>query len=135
VVISVRVTLGGMPGGMNGLGIASRGDMLEGARREWHEFRDDEPGERFANHHERARRSSKVARVARILVGVVLFAGGIVMLFVPGPGLLAMLFGVALFAGESKWLAARMDRLEVAARRKWQRVRRRIRRRRAPQSG
>lgn len=105
--------------------------MLEGAKREWHEFRDDEPGERFANHHERARRSGKAARVARVAIGTLLLAAGIFMLFVPGPGLLAMLFGVALFAGESKWLAERMDRLEVAAREKWQRLRRRFRRRRA----
>jgi hypothetical protein len=109
--------------------------MLEGARHEWHCFKDDEPGGRFANHHKRANRSGLAKRVLRIVFGTVLVAAGIFMLFVPGPGLLAMLFGVALFAGESQRLAERMDRLEVWARRTWQRVRARIRRRRAHQSG
>jgi hypothetical protein len=108
--------------------------MLEGAKREWKSFKNDEAGERFANHHQRMEGKGMASRIARMAVGALLVAGGIVMLFVPGPGLLAMLFGVALFAGESEWLAERMDRLEVAARRTWQRVRARIRRRRTHQT-
>ena len=103
--------------------------MLEGARREWRCFRDDTPGQRFSNHHRREHRSSsKAARILRVVVGAVLIAGGVVMLFIPGPGLLAILFGVALVAGESNWLASRMDRVEVWARRSWRRLRNRIRR-------
>lgn len=108
--------------------------MLEGAKREWHSFRDSDPGERFSNHYRRAHRSaSMVARVLRIAIGAVLIAGGIVLLFIPGPGLLVMLFGVALLAGESRWLAERMDRAEVGARKRWRRLRTRFRRRRAHQ--
>lgn len=102
--------------------------MLAGAKREWRTFRDDEPGDRFANHHRRAHRStSKVVRGVRILIGAVLFVGGIVLLFVPGPGLLLMLFGVALFAGESAWVAERMDRAEIGTRKRWRRLRARVR--------
>lgn len=94
--------------------------MLESARHEWHCFREDRPGKRFANHHERAHRSpSKAKRVARIAVGALLLAGGVAMLFIPGPGLLVMLFGVALFAGESKRLASLLDRAEVWTRDWW----------------
>jgi hypothetical protein len=107
--------------------------MLDAARREWRSFRDDEPGKRFSNHHKRERRSaSRAGILVRAAVGALLIAGGIVLLFIPGPGLLAMLFGVALIAGESKWLATRMDRLELRARhtgsglrRRWRRWRRR----------
>jgi hypothetical protein len=109
--------------------------MLDAARREWRSFRDDEPGHRFANHHKREHRSvSRGAIVARAGLGALLIAGGIVLLFIPGPGLLAMLFGVALVAGESRRLATRMDRLELRARnaglalrRRWRRLRRRRR--------
>jgi hypothetical protein len=98
--------------------------MLEAARQEWHSFRDDEPGQRFRHHHRRAHESkSKAKTVARIVVGLVLCLGGIVLLFIPGPGLLVILFGMALFAGESKWLATRLDRAEVWTRARWRRFR------------
>ncbi|HUQ04515.1 MAG TPA: PGPGW domain-containing protein [Kofleriaceae bacterium] len=107
--------------------------MLESAKHEWKSFKEDEAGERFSNHHRRAQRKGLAGRIARVAIGALLIAGGIFLLFVPGPGLLVMLFGVALLAGESRWLAERMDRLEIAARRTWRRVRTRIRRRRSRQ--
>jgi hypothetical protein len=107
--------------------------MLDAARREWRSFRDDEPGKRFANHYKRDHRSaSRGAIFVRAAIGALLIAGGVVLLFIPGPGLLAMLFGVALVAGESRWLATHMDRLEIRARdaaaplrQRWRRWRRR----------
>jgi hypothetical protein len=41
-----------------------------------------------------------------------------VMLFMPGPGVLVIFLGLAMFAGESKALAGWLDRLEPALRRK-----------------
>jgi hypothetical protein len=97
--------------------------MLEGVRQEWHCFRDAEPGTRFLSHHRRAHRSQNKAKaLLRIGFGALLFAAGIVMLFIPGPGLLGMLFGVALIAGESKRLASVLDRGEMRARRAWKRT-------------
>lgn len=94
--------------------------MLEGARHEWHCFRDDAPGKRFTNHHRRAHRSHSKAKIAlRIGLGALLVAAGVVMLFVPGPGLLAILFGVALVGGESKTISGWLDRGEVGARTWW----------------
>lgn len=48
--------------------------------------------------------------------GAVLLAGGIVLLFIPGPGLLLIAFGAALIARQSLWLAKRLDRLELVLR-------------------
>lgn len=97
--------------------------MLEGARQEWHCFRDDSPGRRFLNHHQRAHRSKSKAKAAlRAGIGALLVVAGIVMLFIPGPGLLGILFGIALIAGESKRLASVLDRGEMRTRRWWKRT-------------
>ncbi|MBA2539786.1 MAG: hypothetical protein H0V17_09145, partial [Deltaproteobacteria bacterium] len=62
---------------------------------EWRSFRDDTPGERFSNHRQRMRRNgTRAGAVARIGLGVLLVAGGILLLFIPGPGLLVALFGL-----------------------------------------
>lgn len=90
---------------------------------EWHQFRADTPGERFSHHYDRARQSSKAARIARLAIGVLLIAIGIALLFLPGPGLLVALFGAALLSAQSKWLAHALDRGEVWARRTWRRIR------------
>jgi len=64
--------------------------------------------------------------VGQVIAGIVLVAGGGVLLFIPGPGLLFIVFGLALIAGLSKPLARLLDRIEppvrrkaIAARRKW----------------
>ena len=91
--------------------------MLEELRKEWHRFRDDAPGERFRNHERRSEQRSRVQRIVYLALGTLLLAGGVVLLFIPGPGLLLILFGAALFAGESRWLAAQLDRAEPVVRR------------------
>lgn len=63
------------------------------------------------------RQGTRVGAIARLALGGVLIGAGIVMLFIPGPGLLIVLFGLALLGGESAWLAARLDRAEPVARR------------------
>ena len=100
--------------------------MLDGLAEEWHAFRDDSPGERFCNHHRRMRKRSKAVRIGALAFGGVLFAAGIAMLFLPGPGILFAVFGLALFAGQSGFLATRLDRAEPpmrhrarAIKRKW----------------
>jgi hypothetical protein len=101
--------------------------MMRSLSDEWHRFRADPPGERFYNHYERARRGPKAKRVLQLVVGLVLTAAGIVMCFVPGPGLLVIVFGLALLSGQSRGLARRLDRLEPAIRRVGRRVKRRWR--------
>ena len=41
--------------------------------------------------------------LAKVVLGVILVAAGIVMLVVPGPGLLVIAFGVALILSQSEW--------------------------------
>jgi putative transmembrane protein PGPGW len=86
--------------------------MLRELEEEWHRFVEDPPGQRFQHHLERAKRSGRAARGAQLALGVALLAGGVVLLFIPGPGLLVMLFGAALLAGFSRRLAALLDRAE-----------------------
>lgn len=93
----------------------------------WHEFRDAAPGTRFQRHHERVQHESLAARVAYVAIGLVLVAAGVVMLFIPGPGILAILFGLALIGGVSGAIAERMDRAETRTRAWWARRRARHR--------
>lgn len=83
--------------------------------RHWRAFRSDPPGRRFANHFSRMRRGSWVGAIARVGLGLALVVAGIVLLVVPGPGLLVMLFGVGLIAGESQRFAGLLDRAAGAA--------------------
>ena len=89
----------------------------------WHEFRDAPPGTRFRRHHERVQHKSVAARAVYVVIGIVLVAAGIVMLFIPGPGILAMLFGIALIGGVSARIAERMDHAESRTRAWWARRR------------
>lgn len=67
------------------------------------------------------------AKVAVSALGGVLVAAGIALLFLPGPGILVLLAGVALLAREYLWARRLRDRLNARA----NELRRRARRRRA----
>ena len=60
---------------------------------------------------------TRAGAVVRIALGVLLLVGGIALLFVPGPGLLVMLFGLGLLGGQSQHLARGLDRVEPPLRR------------------
>jgi hypothetical protein len=93
--------------------------------REWRTFRHDPPGERFENHYHRMRQQgSRAGAIARLALGVALIAAGIALLFVPGPGLLVLLFGFGLLGGESHAIARGLDRVEPALREKGRAARR-----------
>ena len=51
------------------------------------------------------------------MIGVVLVVAGIVMLILPGPGLLVILIGLALLATEFLWARRALDPLRAAGRR------------------
>ncbi len=86
---------------------------------EWRQFKDDSPGHRFENHYQRMRQEgSRVGKIVRIGLGVLLLAGAIVLLFIPGPGLLVAVFGLALVGGESKTMSRWLDRAELPVRRR-----------------
>jgi hypothetical protein len=99
--------------------------MLERIKREWKAFAAEPPGERFERHYERKRDLEKtlVGRATWILAGVLFVLAGIVMLFTPGPGLLAIGFGLTCLSQESRRVARSCDRAEVRCRRAWERWR------------
>ena len=103
--------------------------MVERIRREWRVFAAEAPGERFERHFERKRRDDRtlLGRLTWIAAGVFFLLAGIVMLFTPGPGLLAIGFGVTCFAQESRRVARACDRAEMWTRRTWSRWRSRRR--------
>jgi uncharacterized membrane protein YbaN (DUF454 family) len=93
--------------------------IMSRALHEWRRFRDDAPGARFKNYHRRLHdHGSRPLRVLGILCGAVLVVAGIAMCFLPGPGAITILLGLALFGGESRRLAGWLDRVEPALRRK-----------------
>ncbi len=87
------------------------------AKQEWRRFRSDPPGRRFEQHRERMTHRSRSHSVLAVGAGFVLLAGGVVLLFIPGPGLLAIVFGLALVASHSQRLSSLLDRTEPALRR------------------
>jgi uncharacterized protein (TIGR02611 family) len=54
----------------------------------------------------------QVRRIFRIVAGFTLLAAGVVMLITPGPGWVAILFGLGLLAAEFVWARRLMDRIK-----------------------
>jgi hypothetical protein len=99
--------------------------VLERIKEEWRRFVAEPAGSRFERHYERKRALEKgfAGRCAWIAAGVFFLLAGFVMLFTPGPGLLAIGFGMTCFAQESRRVARFCDRTEVRITRAWQRWR------------
>ena len=100
--------------------------MLERIRQEWRKFVAEPPGSRFESHYERKRSdegTGPLARVAWIAAGIFFLLAGIVMLFTPGPGLLAIGFGLTCLSAESRRLARWCDRAELRILAVWKRWR------------
>jgi len=89
---------------------------LADVKHEWQCFRHDGPGERFTNHRERMQHRSRAHSVLAVALGILLLVGGVILLFMPGPGLLLLVFGLALIASHSRRLANLLDRAEPALR-------------------
>jgi ferric-dicitrate binding protein FerR (iron transport regulator) len=91
---------------------------FDNLKRDWNHFIKARPGERFEQHAERASKHSPHRRAAQTAVGGVAIVAGAAMMILPGPGGLAMAFGVALIAGNSKTLARKLDDAERSIRRR-----------------
>lgn len=89
--------------------------MLPELKKSWRIFRTAPPGKRFEKLHDA--RADGPPPIVFYAAGTVLLACGVVLLFIPGPGLLLIAFGAALVARQSLWLAKRLDRLELVLRR------------------
>ena len=97
----------------------ARPSLIERLKQGWRELRRGEPGRRFRSRHERKRRSGRSGAVRKwsvIIGGLVVVLAGIVLLPLPGPGMLVVAFGALLMAEESLLTAKALDRLELRAR-------------------
>ena len=90
-----------------------------GLKDDWQQFRSAKPGRRFIEQFEtnQQERASKWIRLALITLGAVVVLIGLVALPAPGPGMLIVTAGLALLARESRWIAERLDVVEVKVRR------------------
>ena len=100
--------------------------MFERIRADFRRFIGDAPGARFARRYEMKQGQDLgwMARACWIGAGVLFILAGIVMLVTPGPGLLAIGFGLTCLAQESLALARWCDRLEMRGRAMFARWRR-----------
>ena len=92
--------------------------MLETIKCSWQCFKADPPGKRFQ---QQFKRRHEVARtpLQKALVlgaGVLLTAVGILLFFLPGPGVLFVLLGAALIAQQSLTVARALDWTEIRIR-------------------
>lgn len=90
-----------------------------GLKEDWHTFKSAKPGTRFTRQFESSQRErgSKWTRLAIIALGIGVVVVGLVALPAPGPGILIVAAGAALLARESRWIAEKLDVVEVKARR------------------
>lgn len=82
-------------------------------------------GMRFRAYHERlAQRPSLMRTLLVVGAGLILLALGMILLVLPGPGLLVAAIGAGLIAGESLKVAKLLDRVDSCLTRIWTRRRR-----------
>ncbi len=83
------------------------------------------PGQRFQHRYWRHRSSRHsrpmIVRLALLALGALVGVIGLLMLVLPGPGVLALAVSGALFASESLAIARLLDRLEYRIRSIWHR--------------
>ena len=88
--------------------------MFESIRRNWKRFKAEPAGTRFlSRHRRRASRSGLLRKTLVIAGGLVVIVLGVMMIVLPGPGLLAILLGAALIAEESEVAARAFDRVDL----------------------
>jgi hypothetical protein len=96
----------------------------------WKRVRKLPPGVRFQSIHREQRNRSPAVKAALFGIALLSFAGGLVLLFIPGPAVLFFALAGALLATQSIWVARRLDQGEVWGRkavasvRRWRRKRR-----------
>lgn len=81
------------------------------------------PGRRFSDRYHR--RQSRIARFLVGAAGAVLIVLGALLVLTPGPGLVVLLAGALLLAGESRAAARWLDAAELRVREVARRLRRR----------
>lgn len=94
--------------------------MVSTLKRQWRELRKGSPGHRFRAQYERNQRAragkSFLRRWATLFVTVVLLLVGVVLLFIPGPGIPFLIVGAGLLAEQFRPAASVLDWSEIKLR-------------------
>ena len=98
-------------------------NLQQWIKQQWQDLLRSAPGRRFQDryHRLRQRRLSATRRLVSLGLGAAAVLAGLVMLFIPGPGILTMAVGLGLLAEQSLAAARVLDWLELKARQaaKW----------------
>ncbi|HUQ75026.1 MAG TPA: PGPGW domain-containing protein, partial [Burkholderiales bacterium] len=93
--------------------------MLAHLRDGWRELKQGRPGHRFQDRYQRGREGAACGTVKKwslIVGGVFLIVAGIVLLPLPGPGMLVIALGALMMAEESRASAKALDWIEAKTR-------------------
>ena len=92
--------------------------MIKAFLNVWEDLKQASPGERFQRVYRHRRNSGHgiTRKTLSLVLGVVLILAGVVLLFIPGPGLLIMAIGGVLIARRSLAAARILDRTELQLR-------------------
>lgn len=98
--------------------------MFDSWKRHGSEFLAARSGTRFQlRYRQRQRERSTWRIILSMTIATILVPIGLVMLVLPGPGILVLIIAASLIAGES-WMAARaLDRVDLFLTRLWRRYR------------
>jgi hypothetical protein len=100
-------------------------EVLDALRESWRTLRVGSPGRRFEEAYRARQRRRKGAAGFRWLVkatGILLVIAGLAIGWLPGPGGVVAVVGVALLATEFRGFALLLDRMELALRGLWRRA-------------
>ena len=90
--------------------------MFQFIAERWQCFRESAPGRRFQDRYERTRNAAGWRRWAVLAGGFVLCFVGVLLLVLPGPGLLLLAVGAFMLAEQSESAARLLDRAELRLR-------------------
>jgi Flp pilus assembly protein TadB len=108
----------------HGTGSAPHFTMLNKWKDGLHELANARPGERFMQLFERQQeRKTAWLTWLYMLCALACAAIGVVLVFIPGPAFVFFILAGGLLASQSRWMARRLDRGELAIRALWRRVR------------
>ncbi|HEY9547283.1 MAG TPA: PGPGW domain-containing protein [Solimonas sp.] len=88
--------------------------MITQIRASWNRLKRAPPGERFSRYHEHRQQQRRHAwlRPLWLIVGTLVIIIGVILMPAPGPGMLIVVAGAAIVAGESATVARLLDRGE-----------------------
>ncbi len=96
--------------------------MIGKLNKDWREFREGKPGERFKDRYNRRQQAPGHAakRILLVVLGSVIALGSLFTAPLPGPGFATVFLGLAILAGELLPAARLLDWSEVRLRQLWE---------------